>query len=555
MMQPLYFDEKILLLGIGSSYIAIVIFYLLIKNNLANVYKHEKGVFLNYTIPSLKPKILIDYLAYFALLVVFAILIWDNLFPVGPQHHDEISYIFIRVCGGDRIQFITYEDARFFPFGHQEWSIIGPLLAATSCNVYIAFSLVVAQSFVTAYLLFCIIPFEKLAWRLFTVAIIISNASFFTSFSTLMIPDRNTVFLLALFLYCLIHFFKTEKPIYLLIAFICANTALYFKELMFVYFVSFLFTAFCFHLYQKQFKLADILSPLTFIRKQPLEVLLPILSLCFVSLWIVFAVFIHPDTSVYSAGQVDYIDYIIDLFYHYPLFSLIIIMIIAYIIDIKNIQKHQFSLMLFVGGVFYALAVSLIKREAFYYYAVPELSIILAACYYLKNISWQKNLKWRGFALLLVAFSVFFIIRSPQNLYHDLKKYKIIQYRFNSLQQNLPISYTDTNRVFYYKTQIPAQGITHMTVANIRPKANIEEYSFYNFRTKDADGKITVTFDKWNPDDYDFTIIYRESFNDAKWQSLQAQYGERLQRISDFPSWMGNTEGYNIYILQNESNK
>ncbi len=554
-MQPLYLDEKVLLLGIGSSYVAIVIFYYLIKNNLPHIYKHEKESFSNYTIPSLKPKILIDYLAYFALLVVFAILIWDNLFPVGFQLGDEIAHIFTSICDGRRIQFTTYHKARFFPFGHQEWSILAPLLAATNCNLYIPFSLVVAQTFVTAYLLFCIIPFEKLAWRLFALAIIISNASFFTSFSTLMIPDRNTVFLLALFLYCLVHFFKTEKPIYLLIAFICANTALYFKETMFVYFVSFAFTAFCFHLYQKQFRLPDIFSPLRLIRKQPLEILLPILSLYFIILWFIFAVIIHPDTRVYGASDANYIHYIVGRFYHYPLFSFIIIMVIGYSIDIKNIQKHQFSLMLFVSGLLYALAMSLLKREEFYYYTIAELSIILAGCYYLKNISWQKNLKWRGFALLLVAFSVSFTIKSPQNLYNDLKKYKIIQYQFISLQQNLPLNYTDTNHVFYYSTRIPTKGVTHLTVTNIRPKFRIEEYSFYNFSTKNADGTITVQFDKWNPDDYDVTIIYRNSFNDAKWQSLQAQYGERLQRISDFPSWMGNTEGYNIYILQNENNE
>ncbi|MCH9853723.1 MAG: hypothetical protein K0U45_09500 [Alphaproteobacteria bacterium] len=556
-MSPLYLDEKLLLLGIGSSYIAIIIFYLLIKNNLPNIYQAEKTFFSQFGTISLKPKSIFDYIAYLILLIIGALIIWYNFFPIGFKHFDSVYYISDIACKFERIQFQTFWKNRFFALAHQEWTILAPLLTATNCNLNIPFFLITAQYFIAAYLLFYIIPFEKLALRLITLAIIISNTSFFMPFSSMLMNDRDTLFLIIVFLYCFIHFFKTEKPIYLLFAFICGNTALYFKEPIFIYFTSLAFISFCFHLYHKQFKLIDIMSPLPFIRKQPIEILLLILSLCFVSLWAIFAFIFHPSAEIYGATDSAYLPYIFNKLQNYPLFALIILMIIGYIIDYKNIQKHQFSLMLFFGGLFYALTVSYLNSNLLYYYCIAELSILLAACYYLKNIKWQKN---AGLVLtfLIASFIVFDTIKSTQNLVADLQRYKTRQYQITQTKQNLPLNYSDSNKIFYYKTnnayyhlwifkllisQIESTSTPAFHLSSFQPcyKRDLEKQT--------AQLKCIQT-DKWNPDDYDFTVFWRSQINNATWQSLQAQYGDKMQKITDFPAWLGDTTRYNIYVLQ-----
>ncbi|MCH9844337.1 MAG: hypothetical protein K0U39_02405 [Alphaproteobacteria bacterium] len=568
-MSPLYFDEMLLLI-FGVICIAIVIFYRLIKNNLPNIYQTEKTFFSQFGNISLKPNSVFDYIAYLILLSVFALMIWNNFFPSGFKHFDTIGYVSEIACNFETIPLQIDWGRRFFPFAHQEWRVLSPLLAITNCSPYILFLLVTAQYFITAYLLFYIIPFEKLALRLITLAFIISNASFFIIFSSVIINDRNSLFLVVAFLYCFIYFFKTEKPIYLLVAFLCANTALYFKEPIFIYLISFAFTSFCFHLYQKQFRLIDIFSPIALIRKQPIEILLPLLSLCFASLWFIFAFILHPATETYGANDASYLSYILNRLQDYPLFALIILMIIGYIIDYKNIQRHQFSLILFIGGLFYAVAISLLKANHFYYYCISELSILLAACYYLNNISWQKHLKWQknkwlAFAVLISVFILFDSIKSAHHLVVDMRKHGITQHRINVLQNHLPLDATKTNKIFYYNNknnnQIYDNSVIFSTIKTIAPTPAFHFYSFQTYyqhyledQTEQSKWtQINEKTEQWNPDDYDFTIFARNRIDDATWQSLQAQYGDKMQKITNFPLWLGNKQYYDVYILQNDN--
>ena len=553
----------VLLAGILLSYISIIIFYRLIKSNLSSIYHSEKVFFSKQKTISLKPRTLLDYIAYATLLAVFTLMIWHNFLPTGFTFWDTVLYLGRNACHFKIIPPHAFWGNRFFPFGHQEWSMLAPLLSLTNCTPTIPFLLVTAQYFIVAYLLFCIIPFEKLALRLVALTFIISNASFFTPFVSIVVPDRNSLFLIIAFLYCFINFFKTEKPIYLLLAFICANTALYFKEPIFIYFTMFAFISFCFHLHQKQFKLRDILSPIALIRKQPIEILLPLLSLYFLVLYIVFTaiIVIFPNHPSYDggAGGVTYKAYMLQQFYGHPLLTLIILMILAYLIDYKNIHKHQFSLMLFSSGLFYAAAIMYFKFPTFYYFAVAEMSIVLAGYYYLQNVTWQKKLKWRAFVFIMASVIMFYTIKSAHNLLTDIQRYQIIKYELNQTKQNFPLKYSDSNKIFYYTTNhISADYNTWLfsiLLSNRDSKAEIEFNSFLDFQPIDTrtglpQQKPTFKLDEWQPDDYDITVFRRQHISDEVWQSLQAQYGERIQKITDFPSWMNDIERYNIYILQ-----
>ncbi|MCH9844338.1 MAG: hypothetical protein K0U39_02410, partial [Alphaproteobacteria bacterium] len=129
-MPTSYLDEMLLLI-FGVICIAIVIFYRLIKNNLPNIYQAEKTFFSQFGGMSLKPSSVFDYIAYLILLSVFALMIWNNFFPSGFKHFDTIVYVSEIACNFERIQFQTFTKKRFFPFGHQEWSVLSPLLTIT----------------------------------------------------------------------------------------------------------------------------------------------------------------------------------------------------------------------------------------------------------------------------------------------------------------------------------------------------------------------------------------------------------------------------------------
>ena len=241
-------------------------------------------------------------------------------------------------------------------------------------------------------------------------------------------------------------------------------------------------------------------------------------------------------------------------------------MVIFYIIDYKNIEKHQFSLILFISGLFYALAVSLLKANHLYYYCISELSILLAACYYLNNITWQKNLKWQknkwlAFAVLISAFILFDSIKSVHHLIVDMRKYRSTQHQINVLQNHLPLDATKTDKIFYYNAnnnnQIHDISVIFLTIKNITPTPAFHLYSFQtcypHYLEKQTLQIQCIQTDKWQPDDYDFTIFARNRIDDATWQSLQAQYGDKMQKITNFPLWLGNKQYYDVYILQNDN--
>ncbi len=559
-----HLDEYILLLLIAISFLGIIAYYLYISKRMGVAYEIEQSIFSTHS-KSLKPQSLSDIAAYLLLFIIIGFLIWNNFFPSGFKHFDSILTFDELTCNLKIFPIQINWENRFVPFSAQEWSILSPILTLSNCTPYIPFLLVTLQFIVTVFLLVFIIPFEKLAFKLLATCVIIINSSFFIPFTNVMIPDRNSLFLIILFLYCLINFFKTEKPIYLLVVFLCANTALYFKEPIFIYLASFAGISLLFRLYQRRISFADIVLSLP--RKTPIEFLLIAISTLFLTLYIVFNFIVFDSATTYGAKQINYGDYLIAQFTRYPLFSLIILMGLAYIIDYKNLAKHQFSLMLFIGGLFYAFVIIYLKFYHLYYFCIAELSILLAACYYLKNITWQKNFKYVGFALLSASFIMLDTVKSVQNLASDIRTEKIQQYQMRAFRSNLPLDISKINKIFHYSVQNSNNFHSSYTVSNhflmlknITPTHDFHLSSFQPCYSRDLEKQTARLkciqidkwqIDKWQPNDYDFIIFWRNGISNEAWQTLQAQYGDDMQKITNFPPYLGDTERYNIYILQN----
>ncbi len=558
-----HLDEFILLLIIASSFLGIIAYYCYIKKHIGAFYQSEKAYFSGHSV-SLKPQSLSDICAYILLFIIIGFLIWNNFFPIGFKHFDTILTFDELTCNLKIFPIQINWQNRFVPFSQQEWSALSPILTLSNCTAYIPFFLITLQFIATVFLLINIIPFEKIAFKLIATSIIIVNSSFLIPFNNVMIPDRNTLFLIILFLYCLINFFKTEKPIYLLFAFICANIALYYKEPISIYLSAFAGTSLLFKLYHRQISFADI--PLSLIRKTPIEFLLIFISILFLTLYVVFNFIVFDIDTTYGANQTNYGDYLITQFARYPLFLMIIVMGLAYIIDYKNLAKQKFSVMLFIGGLSYALAIIYLKFSHLYYFGIAEMSILLAACYYLKNMAWQKNLKWQKntwqvFTMLIVAFMIFDAVKSVQNLTNDIQTEKIQQYQMRAFKNNLPLDVTKINKIFHYSVPSSndddsAYAVSNhfLMLKNITPTYDFHLSSFQPCYKRDLEKQTTqlkcIQTDKWQPDAYDFTIFWRNRIDDATWQSLQAQYGDNMQQITNFPSWLGDTTRYNIYVLQ-----
>ncbi len=295
----------LLILLMGLNFIGTITYYLYIrKYQTIFAYETEKSFFQTNINFSLTPRYWQDFIAYALLCLIIAFIFFDNFNDIGIKNFDALRHIEDLPCTLNINNIHINWSNRFIPLNFQEWNILSPIMNITDCNYYLLFTLITLQFFITAYLLIHIIPFEKLAFKIMGASFIVINASFFIPFSALVFPDRNTLFLITIFLYCLINFYKTQKLPYLLIAFIATNIAMYYKEPIFLYLLGFAGTSLLLKLTNQQIKLIDFFQkPLKLIKQYPIEFILIAQGLFFLFLYILFNVFIFQAEETYGASD------------------------------------------------------------------------------------------------------------------------------------------------------------------------------------------------------------------------------------------------------------
>ena len=518
-------------------------------------YEKEKALFVNHpnSNQAWKGRSPADYLALFLLGLYAIFLFWNNFYLASPKRGEEPLYIDVYLCNKHLLAPLITWGYRFGPFMHQDLSFLALPFHWLNCSYYFLYAVTFIEFLATVYFLNKIIPFVRLWQRVLVILFIGLNASFLIPVSTLVIPERNTIFLTVLFLYTVIQFYKTNKTRYLIFALTLAHTAIYFKEPMFVFFGGFALTALIFRMIDSNTTIVNALrKPLTFVKNNPLEIGILLAPLFFVVMYATFHFFIIVSKYVYGVSyNFKYLSFIYGLFITYPLFPLILIMVACYIKDINKLQRHRFSIMLFAGGILYIMVILFFKFTQRYYYCIPEFALILAACFYLKGKSSTTALR-----LFVPVFILFYLFFSIPTTISDFQEYKTREYQFYAHKTNIKLKENQVTNIFVYELRdsisaVRPFALTHKIATEETPfnlyfigSCNLAHQNYIpkHFRC--------LLVDEFILSDYDIVIFHRSGIPDDEWGRLYEKYGEQMQKITHYPKYLQTTEQDNIYIIE-----
>ena len=380
--------------------------------------------------------------------------------------------------------------------------------------------------------------------------------------TTLAIPERNLLFLSVLMLYAIIRFYQKQQTTYLILALLIANFMLYFKEPVFLFVAGFALTSLIIRMVADKISLRSVVTkPIAFIKQNPLEIGMLFSASFFVLIYIIYTFIIGlADISYGNTGR-NVFALLKNALTHYPFFVLFFIMPILYLRDYRNLSKHKFSLMLYIGALLYAVAIISLKLWiAGYFYSLAHLGLILSVCFYAeqqKQLGRKLTQPLKYLLILLLAVNLIPVVKQTDL---RLRHYHIQKEQISMLKRAVKDA---------------------LSTAKIRPvKIFVDNarggpiYSF-NFALaliqKANDKNIPITlyhhaickYDPWPKnsacvqadnrvlDDYDIVIFNREVIPADEWRLLNAQYGDRLKQITHFPKYLRANERKNIYMMQN----
>ena len=548
----------ILALALALAFTLLFIYCLWVtRYNQQWSYERENSLFINHpnSNQGWKARTQADYLALLLLGLYVIFLFWNNFYLAGPKRGDVTLSAGLYLCDMHFIAPLLTWGNRFGPFMHQDLNLLALPFHWLNCSYYFLYAVTFLEFLVTVYILNKIIPLARLWQRALVILFIALNASFFVPFSTLLIPERNAIFLTALFLYTVIQFYKTNKNQYLIFSLALAHTAIYFKEPMFLFFGGFALTALIFRMIDSNTSIVNTLrKPLDFVKNNPLEIGILLAPLFFVVMYATFQLFIVESYGTYglTSGQETRLFILYKLFITYPLFPLILIMAACYVKDINKLQRHRFSIMLFTGGVLYIVALLFFRFETRYYYCIPEFALILAVCFYLKDKSSTMALK-----LFVPACILFYLFFSIPTTISNFMQYKIREYQYYSHKTNIKLKENQVTKIFSYGRgghvdNIPMPFILMQTVATKETPFDLHllEGCDLEQRGEASEHFRCLSADEFILSDYDLVIFGRSDILENEWKKLDEQYGAQMQKITDFPKYLQTTERDNIYIIK-----
>ncbi len=322
-------------------------------------------------------------------------------------YYDNDQFTFFSLLGKFYKMPISPGQGRFWPLGLQEYNIIS--IFSKTPLAYHSFS--IFQLLVTILLCLSILPQIKLSHKIILATLILTIPSFVVSFFGLIYPERNIIFWLAIFIFCLDKQEKHKSLIYLCGIFIATQFLLYYKEPIFLLILGFagsrlIITAFNDKLWHKvQERIFG------FVKNNWLDLGLIILSLAFIYLYI-SNTYGQVGTSYASTHARDsrlsiFIDYL-------KANPILLIFLLVFIDRIRGLilGKYRLNLIwdtLAIGNLLYFLAY--IKLNIFTnYYTAP---VDFIATLYLANISGKVFInKHRYKALGIVVLVIIIFIHN-----------------------------------------------------------------------------------------------------------------------------------------------
>lgn len=397
--------------------LAIVII-LAIFFNLINI---NKKIAPNY--PSFRNNLIgqnqNQLLNYFSI-TIFSLFICTYIYLIFKDaefaYHDNGQFTFFSLQGNFFGMPIWAGAGRYWPLGLQEYNLIS--LFSKTPLAYHSFSII--QLLITIFICLSILSSINLILRLFIITIILITPSFVISFYGLIFPERNLIFFLAIFIFCVIRNQDNNSLFYLCGAFISTQFLLYYKEPSFLLILGFAITRLIIKFLNSpiwQGKQVKYIS--TFIKENWLEFGLVILSLVFVYLFVSNTVG-KVETSYADERQgVNPFSTLISYLKINPVLSIFIIFFCFRLVNIFR-KKQSIDLIwdsLAIGNLLYFLAYLKLNMFRWYYTAPIDFITVLYLSKMIANLNIFVNTNKHNYQRLILLSLLMLIFL--QNLHYS----------------------------------------------------------------------------------------------------------------------------------------
>ncbi|CAH6921182.1 conserved membrane hypothetical protein [Vibrio chagasii] len=339
-----------------------------------------------------------DICAIVFLFVSFVIYTINLYIPLEYRHSDSVGYL------NSIIKPVLYS-GRFFPLGHQEFNIV----TLDDFGFVGLFSIPFIQSVIAIFIIYKIIPLRSVGIRtLLIVAIFLSSLSI--SFSNLIIPERNQIFFILLFLY---FSFNSKESWKIKLGLLFASISLYYKEPTFLIYLSFSIALVLVRLVRKDFELRELTRFSFWLDSLRFELYLLFISLLFVISYIIIFNLQEP-SSLYeqSSGYQEYISRVFGFsgLYHYPFVLLSFILLLYFCINGLKTRYSEQAFVFYCGANAYALGMFALKMPTdVYYFNAANLLILLSASYLVVEFFEERKNKTLLFFIIFSVFSIFVV--------------------------------------------------------------------------------------------------------------------------------------------------
>jgi len=417
-MQILFF-LKFIMSNIFYQYfivLSVLLYFFykyLIKEKALELYAYDKSYFNSLNKFSFLDQSKLSYISFSLFCFYLAGYAFFNVIYSGfANHFDQLLQFYFIFKGDIWAPNIWIGEGRYFPLGNFYFNILIPIFDK-ACMLH---AIIFCQTLILVFILYKLFDIVKVWQRLFLIAFILFIPNISHMQYSLIFPERDIIFLFALFVFFSKRFFETSQSKYLWCVLFIANVSLYFKEVAFSIFLGFSFVRILYSYFNKEFSLKDFfIKPLSVVKRYPLE-----FGLCFCSLMYILSYFYFLKPWCYDPGYIyahkkDLLSLLEIAVTDLIFVSFIVFFIFRTIYLIKH--RNKFNLFwdsLAFGNLLYYLSyifLGLLNSDLSYYSPADFISVL----YIFYFLIYLDKMKLNAFFVALMLLIVFVFVNTNFN--------------------------------------------------------------------------------------------------------------------------------------------
>jgi hypothetical protein len=380
----------------------------LVKEKAIELYAYDKFYFNTLNKFSFFDQSKLSYISFSLFCFYLAGYAFLNVIYSGfANHFDELIQFYVIFEGDIWKPNIWIGEGRYFPLGNFYFNILIPIFD----KAYLLHVIIFCQTLILVFILYKLFDIFKVWQRLFLIAFILFIPNIFHMQHSLIYPDRDIIFLFALFVFFSKRFFETGRSKYLWYVLLVANISLYFKEVAFSLFGGFSFIRLLYFFLNKELSWKDVtIKKLSIIKRYPLEFGLSFCSLMYI---LSYFYFLRPwlyDSEYVYVHKKDLLSLLEIAVTDVIFISFIVVFIFRAIYLIKNKNKfNPFWDSLAFGNLLYYLSyifLGLLNSDLSYYAPADFISVL----YIFYFLVYLDKIKLKAFFVSLILLTIFVFV-------------------------------------------------------------------------------------------------------------------------------------------------